>query len=78
MILSDSPPSGSDGLGKGEICTHCGAIRFNLYDIETERLEVPVITYTDFERALTRAHSSVGTDELQRFVEWTSEFGQDG
>lgn len=41
-------------------------------------IKVPVITYTDFERALTRAHSSVGTDELQRFVEWTSEFGQDG
>lgn len=40
MILSDSPPCGSDGLGKGEICTHCGAIRLNLYDIDTERLEV--------------------------------------
>jgi hypothetical protein len=95
MVLSDSPPSGSDGLGKGEICPNCGAIRLHLYDIETERLEVPpslsvslslfdlplqvpVITYYDFERALTRAHSSVGTDELQRFVEWTSEFGQDG
>mmetsp|Transcript_7164 Transcript_7164/g.7520 ORF Transcript_7164/g.7520 Transcript_7164/m.7520 type:complete len:454 (+) Transcript_7164:115-1476(+) len=78
MILSDTPPCGRDGLGKGEVCIHCGAIRLNLYDIETEHLEVPVITYTDFERALTRAHSSVGTDELQRFVEWTSEFGQDG
>lgn len=40
MILSDSPPSGRDGLGKGEICPHCGAIRMNLYDIETDHLEV--------------------------------------
>jgi hypothetical protein len=39
---------------------------------------VPVVTFSDFERALTRAHSSVGTDELQRFVEWTAEFGQEG
>lgn len=40
MILSDTPPCGRDGLGKGEVCIHCGAIRLNLYDIETEHLEV--------------------------------------
>lgn len=40
--------------------------------------QVPVVTFKDFERALTRAHSSVGADELQRFVEWTAEFGQEG
>jgi hypothetical protein len=40
MVLSDSPPTGRDGLGKGEICPHCGAIRMNLYDIETDHLEV--------------------------------------
>jgi hypothetical protein len=40
MVLSDSPPTGRDGLGKGEVCPHCGAIRMNLYDIETDHLEV--------------------------------------
>ena len=41
-------------------------------------LLVPPVTYKDFEKALRRAHSSVATDELERFVNWTSEFGQDG
>ncbi len=32
----------------------------------------------DFEKALQRAHSSVGADELTRFIQWTEEFGQEG
>jgi hypothetical protein len=37
-----------------------------------------MITYADFEKALRRAHSSVGPEELQRFIEWTAEYGQEG
>mmetsp|Transcript_19492 Transcript_19492/g.28022 ORF Transcript_19492/g.28022 Transcript_19492/m.28022 type:complete len:451 (+) Transcript_19492:75-1427(+) len=78
MILSDTPPCGSDGKGSGMQCPHCGAVRLTLYDIATEQLEVPKVTYSDFVRALRRSHSSVGTDELERFVNWTAEFGQEG
>ena len=59
-------------------CTHCGAMRMSLYDVPGELLKVPVIEMEDFVKALKRAHSSVGTDELERFVTWTEEFGQDG
>ena len=59
-------------------CTHCGAMRMSLYDVPGEKLKVPVIDYEDFLKALKRAHSSVGTDELERFVTWTEEFGQEG
>jgi vacuolar protein-sorting-associated protein 4 len=59
-------------------CQRCGAIRMSLYDIETDKLQVPVVIYSDFEKALTKAHSSVGQDELQQFVKWTEEFGQEG
>ena len=45
---------------------------------EGDKLAVPLVSYNDFERALHKAHSSVGTDELERFVQWTEEFGQEG
>jgi hypothetical protein len=49
-----------------------------LYDVPSEKLLVPVVTYDDFLKAFNKAHSSVGTDELSRFVTWTKDFGQDG
>lgn len=59
-------------------CTRCGAVRMTLYEIATDQLAVPAITFRDFQKAMSRAHSSVGADELTRFVTWTEEFGQDG
>lgn len=59
-------------------CQHCGAIRMSLYDIDTSRLKVPVVIFSDFDKALQKAHSSVATEELDRFIKWTEEFGQEG
>lgn len=59
-------------------CPHCGATRMSLYDVPGEKLVVPVVTFGDFEKALKRAHSSVGVDELDHFIKWTEEFGQEG
>lgn len=60
------------------MCRSCGCTRMSLYEIPPEKLVVPLITFKDFEKALRRAHSSVGPDELQRFIKWTEEFGQEG
>lgn len=59
-------------------CGRCGARRMTLYDVPSENLVVPLIVFKDFEKALRKAHSSVGADELNRFVTWTEEFGQEG
>lgn len=59
-------------------CTRCGAVRMSLLDVPSHQLLVPDVGARDFEVAMGRAHSSVGTDELQRFVDWTAEFGQEG
>ena len=70
---------GVEGTARdGTVCHHCGATRISLYTMPPERLVVPLITFPDFQKALGRAHSSVGVDELQRFVAWTEEFGQEG
>lgn len=60
------------------ICASCGAEKMTLYDVPGEALKVPLIEYQDFLTALKKAHSSVGADELDRFVSWTEEFGQEG
>ena len=59
-------------------CANSGAQKMTLYDVPSTGLRVPVIYFADFEKALGKAHSSVGTDELERFVNWTAEFGQEG
>lgn len=61
-----------------KICRACHSERMTLYEVPSEKLIVPLITARDFEKALRRAHSSVGPDELQQFVKWTEEFGQEG
>ena len=76
MALSTNP-GGIEGA-KNSRCDRCGAIRMGLYDVPTEALEVPVVTYNDFTKALTKAHSSVAAEELERFQSWTAEFGQEG
>jgi vacuolar protein-sorting-associated protein 4 len=59
-------------------CGFCGAIRMGLYDVPGDKLSVPLVSFNDFEKALKKAHSSVGADELDHFIKWTEEFGQEG
>lgn len=73
MALSTSPPESLKAP-----CKRCNAIRMTLYDVPSEKLFVPLVTAEDFNKALSRAHSSVAASELERFVQWTEEFGQEG
>ena len=59
-------------------CSWCGARRMSLYDVQPESLLVPVVNMTMFEGVLERARKSVDSSELQKFVDWTHEFGQEG
>lgn len=72
------PKLSSDKPGKNYDCKTCGAIRMALWDVPPEKLKVPDITVADFEKALEHSHSSVSPEELERFVEWTKLFGQEG
>lgn len=76
--VGGGPSIDPGAIGPSTQCQHCGAQKMTLYDVPSAGLRVPVIIYSDFEKALKRAHSSVGTDELQQFIDWTAEFGQDG
>ena len=70
--LSTDPP------GTDYTCRTCGSRRMALWDVPSEQLVVPEVGIEDFEKALQHSHSSVGAAELERFVEWTQQFGQEG
>mmetsp|Transcript_19239 Transcript_19239/g.25343 ORF Transcript_19239/g.25343 Transcript_19239/m.25343 type:complete len:452 (+) Transcript_19239:162-1517(+) len=59
-------------------CQNCNAVRISLYDIASDKLKVPILTFADFEKALMKARPSVAPEELDQFVDWTEEFGQEG
>jgi vacuolar protein-sorting-associated protein 4 len=49
-----------------------------LWDVPPDKLKVPVVTAKDFERVMRHSCSTVSEEELQRFIDWTKKFGQDG
>ncbi len=60
------------------VCKSCGATRMSLYDVPSDKLQVPVVSMPDFLKALDRVKGSVASAELGRFEQWTKEFGQEG
>ena len=73
------PKLSTDKPGTTYECSHCGAIRMELWDLpDPNKLVAPVVVIADFERAMSHAFSSVSPEELKRFVDWTKQFGQDG
>ncbi|CAM9789744.1 unnamed protein product [Chrysoparadoxa australica] len=59
-------------------CQRCHALRMTLYEVASDKLKVPDVSFADFLRALERSGSSVSADELTRFTDWTAEFGIEG
>ena len=72
------PKLSSDPPGKDYTCHACGAKRMSLWDVPSDKLKAPDVEYADFERVMRNSVSTVSPEELQRFTEWTKQFGQDG
>ena len=72
------PKLSSDKPGTKYTCSYCGARRMDLWDVPPEKLKAPPVQFSDFEKALQHSVSSVSAEELERFTEWTRQFGQDG
>jgi vacuolar protein-sorting-associated protein 4 len=72
------PKLSSDKPGTKYTCSYCGARRMDLWDVPPEKLKAPPVQFSDFEKALKHSVSSVSAEELERFTEWTRQFGQDG
>ena len=50
----------------------------NMYDIPDGKLKEPSVCFDDYMQALTRIKPSVCIADLDRYVDFTSKFGQDG
>ena len=56
-----------------------GAFEKKLYDIDDPKAVLPPQTcMDDFRHVMGGAMSTVATEELEQFIKWTEEFGQDG
>lgn len=72
------PKLSSDKKGKDYTCTYCGAQRMTLWEIPPEKLKAPDVSFVHFENVLRNGFSSVSTDELKEYDDWTKQFGQEG
>ena len=58
--------------------SHPQGVEMNMYDIPGGMLREPPVCYDDFMKALTRIKPSVALEDLKRYEDFTSKFGQDG
>jgi len=49
-----------------------------LFDVEPSKLRAPEVKFEDFMNALSRIKPSVALADLERQIEFTNSFGQDG
>jgi vacuolar protein-sorting-associated protein 4 len=49
-----------------------------LWDVPPDKLRAPDVEVKDFQQVLKHSISSVSEDELKRYDDWTTRFGQDG
>lgn len=63
---------------RGVVCPHCGCARMSLYDMASEQLQVPLICIDDFRHIMKRTKATVSKKELEKYEQWTQEFGQEG
>ena len=68
----------SDPPNEEYTCVKCHSKRMSLWDVPTPSLKAPDVCLDDFKKTLEHSHSSVSPEELERFVEWTHQFGQEG
>ena len=52
--------------------------QMSMYDIPDGKLREPPVCMDDYMQALTRIKPSVCEDDLERYVDFTNKFGQDG
>jgi vacuolar protein-sorting-associated protein 4 len=50
----------------------------NMYDIPAGKLKEPDVCLDDYMQALTRIKPSVCIEDLDRYIDFTAKFGQDG
>ncbi len=59
-------------------CRSCGCIRADLLELRGDELIVPDIAMEDFDRVMPTSRATVGVKELDKYVDWTKQFGMDG
>ncbi len=54
------------------------AEEMSLFDVASEKLHTPDVSFKHFEMVLKKGKATVGKEDLQRFEDWTKQYGQEG
>jgi len=54
------------------------AVEMSWTEVDSTKLKEPVVTFQDFMKSLRTTRPTVNQKDLDRYVEWTSEYGQEG
>jgi vacuolar protein-sorting-associated protein 4 len=54
------------------------AVEMSWTEVDSAKLKEPVVTFNDFQKSLRTTRPTVNQKDLDRYVEWTSEYGQEG
>lgn len=79
-----SGPSQNDpDLTVHDLLTPCSpgdpdAVEMSWTEVDSTKLKEPVITFNDFIKSLRTTRPTVNQKDLEKYVEWTSEYGQEG
>lgn len=79
-----SGPSQNDpNLTVHDLLTPCSpgdpeAVEMSWTEVDSTKLKEPVITFNDFIKSLRTTRPTVNQKDLEKYVEWTSEYGQEG
>jgi len=79
-----SGPSAHDpNVIANDLLTPCSpgdenAVEMSWTEVDGAKLKEPVITYNDFLKSLRTTRPTVNQKDLERYQEWTAEYGQEG
>ena len=60
------------------LCSTLAGTEMTLYDVPPAKLRPADVSFNDFLKALRTTRPSVNPGELERYEQWTKDFGQDG
>lgn len=72
------PPDLTSEPSMNKECTNCGAVRKDLFDINENDIEIPIISYQDIRNSMKNITKTVSDSDLKKYEDWTLQYGVNG
>jgi len=81
--LTSGPSPTDPNVTVTDLLTPCSpgdpnAVEMSWTEVDSAKLKEPVVTFSDFQKSLRTTRPTVNQKDLDRYIEWTTEYGQEG